>query len=182
MIFFNQEWQEIGTKISLQARISAATGIPGEILQGADLWNASIAQKMPWASKRVTTRVEDVAYCLMGIFGVNMPMLYGEGEKAFTRLQEEIMKVSDDHSLFAWGSVVHDGGLLAPSPAAFSGSTKIIPNVSSDTSSGAITVNNKGIHLELRFLDFDRPLPTEFYLSFFLARWKGVLRQELEYI
>jgi hypothetical protein len=57
---------------------------------------------MSWASKRVTTRPEDVAYCLLGIFGINMPLLYGEGDKAFLRLQEEIIKTSDDHSIFAW--------------------------------------------------------------------------------
>jgi hypothetical protein len=54
------------------------------------------------ASSRVTTRVEDMAYCLLGIFGVNMPLLYGEGTRAFTRLQEEIMKDSADQTLFAW--------------------------------------------------------------------------------
>jgi hypothetical protein len=60
---------------------------------------------MSWASKRETTRSEDTAYCLLGIFDVNMPLLYGEGEKAFVRLQEEIMKNSDDQSLFAWAPV-----------------------------------------------------------------------------
>jgi hypothetical protein len=57
---------------------------------------------MKWASKRKTTRVEDVAYCLLGIFDVNMPLLYGEGNKAFTRLQEEIIKNNSDLSIFGW--------------------------------------------------------------------------------
>jgi hypothetical protein len=86
IIFLNSEWQEIGTKSSLQWMISEITGIPSNILLGGDLESASIAQRMSWASKRETTRVEDLAYCLMGIFGVNMPMLYGEGERAFIRL------------------------------------------------------------------------------------------------
>ena len=43
-----------------------------------------------------------MAYCLLGIFDINMALLYGEGKKAFLRLQEEIMKVSEDQSLFAW--------------------------------------------------------------------------------
>lgn len=55
---------------------------------------------MSWAAYRDTNRTEDIAYCLMDIFGVNMAMLYGEGEKTFLRLQEEIMKHSDDQSLF----------------------------------------------------------------------------------
>ena len=56
---------------------------------------------MSWAAKRETTRPEDIAYCLMGIFNVNMALLYGEGRKAFIRLQEEILKSTDDESLFA---------------------------------------------------------------------------------
>ncbi|KAI0602063.1 heterokaryon incompatibility protein-domain-containing protein [Biscogniauxia sp. FL1348] len=64
--------------------------------------SASVAQRMSWASRRRTTRVEDTAYCLLGIFDINMPLLYGEGTKAFFRLQEEIMKYSDDQSLLAW--------------------------------------------------------------------------------
>ena len=67
-----------------------------------DINSASVAQKMSWASRRTTTRLEDVAYSLMGIFDVNMPLLYGEGQKAFMRLQHEIVRVSDDESIFAW--------------------------------------------------------------------------------
>ena len=104
VIFFDQKWQEIGTKSSLRQPISEITGIPDSILLGDDLERASIAQRMSWASGRESTRVEDGAYCLMGIFFVNMPLLYGEGERAFIRLQEEIIRVSDDHSLFAWES------------------------------------------------------------------------------
>ena len=151
VIFLDQKWQEIGTKSSLQRMISEITNIPTDILLGADLEGASVAQRMSWASKRKTTRVEDLAYCLMGIFGINMPLLYGEGERAFTRLQEEIIKVSDDHSLFAWKSSEKHGGLLATSPAAFFNSSEIIPFIPSSTLSGAITVNNKGIHLKLHF-------------------------------
>jgi ankyrin repeat protein len=152
VIFLNQNWQEIGTKSKLRLTISKITGIPDNILSGHHLERASIAQRMSWASKRETTRVEDLAYCLMGIFGVNMPMLYGEGEKAFIRLQEEIMKVSDDYSLFAWESFQGHGSLLAASPADFVHSRKIIPSNSSSALSGAITVNNKGIHMKVRFI------------------------------
>jgi hypothetical protein len=109
---------------------------------------------MSWASERETTRIEDLAYCLIGIFSVNMPMLYGEGERAFIRLQEEIMKVLDNHSLFAWKLENHNG-LLATSPAAFSDSRKIISFNSSSNLSGVISMNNKGIHLKLRFRSTD---------------------------
>jgi hypothetical protein len=57
---------------------------------------------MSWAAYRRTTRPEDEAYCLLGIFGINMPLLYGEGPNAFYRLQEEIIKRSTDQSILAW--------------------------------------------------------------------------------
>jgi hypothetical protein len=94
-----------------------------------------------WAAHRNTTRVEDIAYCLMGIFRLNMPLLYGEGTRAFRRLQEEILRVSEDYTLFAWSPRLQEQddylfkscaslGFLASSPSGFwhfrLGSTKIL--------------------------------------------------------
>jgi hypothetical protein len=67
-----------------------------------DFENVNVALKMSWASRRYTTRTEDIAYCLMSLFGVPMPLLYGEGKNAFLRLQLEILKVSNDETIFAW--------------------------------------------------------------------------------
>ena len=83
-------------------RISNLTGIQGEYLQGKSIQSASIACRMSWAANRKTTRIEDEAYCLLSLFGVNRPLLYGEGRKAFLRLRGEIIKRSDDQSIFAW--------------------------------------------------------------------------------
>jgi hypothetical protein len=63
---------------------------------------------MSWASQRNTSRIEDIAYSLLGIFDVNIPLIYGEGRKAFQRLQEAIMLKTHDQSLFAWGRLVHE--------------------------------------------------------------------------
>ena len=102
VIFFDENWTKLGTKADLEEIISNRTGIPESILSGDDdLEEFSIAQRMSWAAERETSRIEDHAYSLMGIFGINMPLLYRERESAFIRLQEEIMKISDDHSLFA---------------------------------------------------------------------------------
>jgi len=153
--FFNKTWSEIGTKSSLCDVISEITLIPENILRGAvSVDTASVAQRMSWASKRLTTRIEDQAYCLMGLFGINMPMLYGEGELAFIRLQEEIIKMSDDHSIFAWSSRhVKTQDLLAPSPSVFLDSSRIIPLnpavMARGGATGAISLDNKGIRLEL---------------------------------
>ncbi|KAL7930880.1 putative ankyrin repeat-containing protein [Trichoderma chlorosporum] len=150
--FLDKDWKYLGTKKSLQEAIFKRTRIPIQILSGADLETASIAQRMSWASDRKTTRVEDRAYSLMGIFGINMPLLYGEGERAFIRLQEEIMKISNDHSLFAWRSPDSRGGLLATSPDAFTGSSNIIHFSRFSDHSGPLAVSNRGIHVELRFI------------------------------
>lgn len=157
--FFDRKWQAIGTKDDLEHEISSVTGIPIDILLGDGIDTASTAQIMSWASKRATTRIEDVAYCLMGLFDVNMPLLYGEGERAFTRLQEEIMKQSDDYSLFAWRSSSgpdqlgeHAAGLLASSPAAFANSGNVVRLSQFSylhTLYTPLTISNKGIHLTL---------------------------------
>ncbi|KAJ4295075.1 hypothetical protein N0V90_007083 [Kalmusia sp. IMI 367209] len=102
VVFFAKGWKVLGRKKYMAEALADITGIDKNILTGAKLETMSVAQRMNWASKRETTKTEDLAYCLLGIFDVNMPLLYGEGEKAFVRLQEEIMKDSDDQSLFAW--------------------------------------------------------------------------------
>ena len=106
VMFFTADWKFIGFRTSLSSRIAQITGIEEEILSGGNLdklHTFSVAQKFCWASKRKTTRGEDRAYSLIGIFGVSMSMIYGEGEQsAFFRLQKEIFGVYADHSIFAW--------------------------------------------------------------------------------
>jgi hypothetical protein len=101
--FYDEAWAFRGTKDDLAEPLGSITHIDDDVLRGYQtLADKTIAQRMKWASKRKTTRVEDVAYCLLGIFDVNMPLLYGEGNKAFTRLQEEIIKNNSDLSIFGW--------------------------------------------------------------------------------
>jgi hypothetical protein len=156
MIFFDKGWRELGTNISLVHVLSQRTNIPESILcDSEELEATSIAQRMSWAADRVTTRKEDGAYSLMGIFGINMPLLYGEGDKAFYRLQEEIMGVPDDHSLFAWKAIAARGGLLVPTPAAFRGSGNIIPWNPSTAYNSPFTTTNKGVHMAAPFIAQD---------------------------
>lgn len=97
-----------------------------------------------------------MAYCLLGIFDVSMPLLYGEGgEKAFVRLQEEIMKSSDDHSLFAWRDLDKQyascHGLLASSPAKFAKARNIV-FADNPEDNAPFSVTNKGLSLRLPLL------------------------------
>ncbi|KAK1707380.1 heterokaryon incompatibility protein-domain-containing protein, partial [Colletotrichum lupini] len=128
ILFYDQDWRFIGGKHSLVDAIYKATGINKECLLGhASPSDFSVAAIMSWAASRVTTRLEDQAYCLLGLFGVNMPLLYGEGGKAFLRLQEEIIRVSDDQSIFVYDIPTQSmTAPLANSPALFSKSTDII--------------------------------------------------------
>lgn len=103
VVFLSKDWGPIGTKSTLASTIASITHISEPVLNHTqDVKDASVAMRMAWASQRVTTREEDEAYSLMGIFGVNIPALYGEGRYAFIRLQEEILKQECDQSLFAW--------------------------------------------------------------------------------
>ncbi|CAO2658377.1 Nn.00g061000.m01.CDS01 [Neocucurbitaria sp. VM-36] len=124
--FYDTKWNEIGTRLSLQEQLTAITGISNSVLQGGDPTTCKVAVRMSWAARRKTTRIEDEAYCLMGLFGVNMPLLYGEGSRAFRRLQEEIQRVDEDYTLFAWSPkqgfnqhAAMSRGLLAHSPSDF---------------------------------------------------------------
>ncbi|KAF2208075.1 hypothetical protein CERZMDRAFT_21249, partial [Cercospora zeae-maydis SCOH1-5] len=121
--FYDKDWQLLGDKRSLQCWISRAAGIDGDVLRGDySLQQCSVAMRMSWAARRHTTRVEDRAYSLLGLFDVNMPMLYGEGSKAFMRLQEEIIKTNNDQSIFVWESDQSNHiGMLAPNLEAFEG-------------------------------------------------------------
>lgn len=88
--FFDSTKQKLGTKSSLESRITQVSGIPAKALRGTVMSEFTISERMAWAAKRNTTRPEDGAYCLFGIFDVYMPTIYGEGGHAFTRLNEEI--------------------------------------------------------------------------------------------
>jgi len=103
VVLYNQDWTCIGTKNDLSHLLHKITRISIAVLtHQVPLSEISVAQKMSWAAFRETTRIEDTAYCLLGIFDVNMPLLYGEGKKAFRRLQEEIIKSTLDLSILAW--------------------------------------------------------------------------------
>jgi hypothetical protein len=96
----------LGDRTTLAKLMSELTSIEIVYLTGLKgVHRASIAKRMSWATTRQTKREDDLAYCLMGLFSVNMSMLYSEGIRAFTRLQEEIMKILDDQSIFAWTDV-----------------------------------------------------------------------------
>jgi hypothetical protein len=145
--FCSADWKTFGTRSMLSELISNITRIDRSVLAGEkELVHVSIAQRMSWAAERRTSREEDIAYCLMGIFGVNMPLLYGEGSKAFVRLQEEIVKESEDQSIFVWEYVdlrmMTNKGIFAEHPKAFQTSFNVVP---SPSKSEPLSITNRGL-------------------------------------
>jgi hypothetical protein len=135
-VFYDRDWTCLGFKSELTARLAKITKIPEDVLISHRSTSAcSIAMRMSWASRRRTTQIEDEAYCLIGIFGIHMPLLCGEQQHAFVRLQREIIDQSQDQSIFAWEPDCTNGDsgnsrarphYLAPSPANFAGSGKCV--------------------------------------------------------
>ncbi|KAI6002240.1 heterokaryon incompatibility protein-domain-containing protein [Pisolithus orientalis] len=158
--FFNKDWVSIGTKRDLTYTISRITGISSSVLR----WGLprsgpkpNIAQILSWAADCKTTRVEDRAYSLLGLFDVNMPILYGEGSKAFRRLQFEIIRASSDHTIFAWnpkGCLVSGGSVLADDPSYFRGchDMKELGREDVDPPPFRFNITNLGIQVSLPVL------------------------------
>ncbi|KAI1098907.1 HET-domain-containing protein [Jackrogersella minutella] len=121
----NQEYYS--NRLGLLSLLSDITNIPKNVLDTGDVSQFCAAARFAWAADRKTTRLEDTAYSLLGLLEVNMPLLYGEGRKAFIRLQEEVIKSRDDDSLLAWGyrlalkahAMLHAECVLAQSPSDF---------------------------------------------------------------
>ncbi|KAF6812049.1 Vegetative incompatibility protein HET-E-1-like protein 13 [Colletotrichum sojae] len=125
VVFYNAAWRKLAEKRDIVDQLEGITGIDEFVLKGGSPQRVSVGRRMSWAAGRKTTRDEDVAYSLLGIFDVNMPLLYGERTNAFTRLQEQILQQSDDHTLFAWRASKQSAaeeplrGLFARSPDEF---------------------------------------------------------------
>lgn len=176
VVFLNANWLMLGDKVALSRSISEVTRIPVNALTSirfleGEMW--CVAERMRWAAARNTTREEDAAYCMLGLFGVHMPLLYGEGATAaFHRLQIAIMQASEDQSLFAFES--HDSeddwlevsskrdqslaktkeqrryvSALAYSPACFSRFSQLSKHTWERSPSHPFKVTNKGLEITL---------------------------------
>ncbi|TGJ83330.1 hypothetical protein E0Z10_g5412 [Xylaria hypoxylon] len=135
-----------------------------------ELKDVPVATKLSWVSERYTTRVEDMVYCLLGLLDVNMPLLYGEGHRAFLRLQEEFLKKHFDPTILLWGfgmdreDIAKIGAsfrpnCLAPTPRLFRGFRGACPEKGefpwAGTSRLIWTATPYGLHVELPVLRID---------------------------
>ncbi|KAH8650871.1 hypothetical protein BGZ60DRAFT_190435 [Tricladium varicosporioides] len=97
--FYSRDCTRLGDKQSLGQQIVEITGVAIEALRGQSLSQFNIEERFSWTEKRQTTMEEDHAYCLLGIFGVFLPLIYGEGRlHALRRLRKEIRESMDTES------------------------------------------------------------------------------------
>ncbi|RYP71079.1 hypothetical protein DL771_005013 [Monosporascus sp. 5C6A] len=158
VVFYSMDWDHIGTKSELSASISSITKIDAPFLDSKNLLSTSLAQRMSWAAHRETSRTEDIAYCLLGIFDVNMPLIYGEGMKAFQRLQEEIIKSYPyDYSLFAWGTTVSRYSREITEPESLVGDKQLEwePSKDSDDLFGLLAESPRDFEYSGQFICFE---------------------------
>jgi len=174
VVFFSGTWDFIGSRVTRSAEIQDATGIDPICFETAapvNLAQFSVATRMSWASGRTTTRVEDAAYCLLGIFGVSMPLLYGEGDRAFLRLQDAVLGREPDLSILAWsdsGGYVLERKLYFPSlclifaqkPSAFASASGFTYDHTLDPNPeelkdpyGISYMTNLGLRLSIRLIE-----------------------------
>ncbi|KAF5713320.1 beta transducin [Fusarium globosum] len=153
LVFYAADWSSIGSKDdALVDLVTSITEIDSNYLTGHQgIFHAPVSKRMSWLAKRTTTRIEDMAYCMLGIFDINMPLLYGEGKRAFFRLQEEIIKSCNDHTIFCWGwnedVPVDWASLLAPWPSTFAGAGGFKRESSENVS--VFSMTNAGLSIRL---------------------------------
>lgn len=153
VLFYNKRWARFGHKTELQTLLSKITSVDASVLAGSlPPSSCSVAQRMSWASKRNTTRAEDIAYCLLGIFEVNMPLLYGEGSRAFFRLQRKIIKQYDDQTIFAWTDNQEQKPVFAPSPACFSNLQSLVCVYPTNDTREGYTLANSGLSIQVMLI------------------------------
>ncbi|KAI1175180.1 heterokaryon incompatibility protein-domain-containing protein [Nemania sp. FL0916] len=166
LVFVDCAWRRMGTRESWAAEIEKASNIDAKHLTSldpGDFMSCSIAMRLSWASGRETTVEEDETYSLLGLFGISLPLIYGEGRlRAFNRLQRELITVYNDDSIFAWkavndrsesSGVLNRGrhsagrGILAPSIREFWDSSQI---ECFGLYGNSFTMTNRGLELQAK--------------------------------
>ncbi|KID79353.1 Vegetative incompatibility protein HET-E-1 [Metarhizium brunneum] len=162
LVFVDREWRRIGSRETWASEIKEASSIEARHLTSfrpTDFQSCSIAMRLSWASRRVTTVQEDETYSLLGLFGVSLPLIYGEGRwRAFNRLQRELITVYNDDSIFAWtveqptvsGQSNNSGwGILASSSEQFRGASEI---ESLGHFSSSFSMTNRGLEMRAKLI------------------------------
>ncbi|RBQ67928.1 hypothetical protein FVER14953_21114 [Fusarium verticillioides] len=155
LIFVDREWRHMGTRESWALEIEKASNIEARHLNAfnpTDFASCSTAMRFSWASGRETTVEEDESYSLLGLFGISLPLIYGEGgRQAFNRLQRQLIHVYHDDSVFAWKSSQPNPkpgvGILARSVKDFRHASKVIAGQYGN----AYSMTNRGLEITSKY-------------------------------
>ncbi|KAF5577103.1 beta transducin [Fusarium pseudoanthophilum] len=155
LIFVDREWRHMGTREGWALEIEKASNIEARHLNAfspTDFTSCSTAMRFSWASGRETTVEEDESYSLLGLFGISLPLIYGErGRQAFNRLQRQLINVYHDDSVFAWKGSHPDlrleVGILARSIKDFWDSSK----VTKGQYGNAYAMTNRGLEITSKY-------------------------------
>lgn len=162
--FFDKTWTWFGDKTTLRATLSNITNIDTSLLEGKSTAKQfSVGQRMSWAALRRTTRAEDRAYSLLGIFDVDIPTNYGEGGlRAFARLQQAIIASTEDATIYAWHRKFEPSnyGMMALAPDAFQESASLRV-VHTRKSKAPPVLTSRGLHMTIAMT----PWRTDTYLA-----------------
>jgi hypothetical protein len=169
--FFSKLWSPLTAKPNdkipdlelgcpLWETISRFTQIPEDQLLNFEPGINRVNEMMVWASKRKTTRVEDMAYCLIGIFNVPLSIAYGEGRMAFHRLQVEIVQRSHDRGLFVWNGPSSSqsplNSMFAAGPEAFKYESPLTGEDTAGSADPTYALTNYGLRMLLSIYDVRR--------------------------
>ncbi|KAL2881491.1 hypothetical protein SGCOL_003057 [Colletotrichum sp. CLE4] len=147
--FYDTVWTLRFSKVGWSRCLSTISNIDVDILTfNKELSAVPVAVRMSWAAHRRTTRIEDRAYSLLGLFDIHMPMIYGEGAEAFQRLRDEIAKETNDMSLFAWVAVDEEQryrGIFAQELAEFTFCGNYTRANRLKSAQSAFSITNKGV-------------------------------------
>jgi hypothetical protein len=164
VLFYSSGWKLLGSRTDLKDLVSSITGIPVDVLTTGEPRPParSIGEIFSWASRRTTTLEEDMAYSLLGLLNINLPLIYGEGTAAFMRVQEELLRRYDDESIFAWEAPPNEAitkpvsGLLSPSVTYFRASHRFVkPTIRTRLDQAPVMITNKGIVVDLLLVPDD---------------------------
>lgn len=195
MEFYDRNWTYMGTRAELAEAIAAITRIKPEYLTGEeDFRKASIAAKMSWMAGRKTSVPEDIAYSMLGIFGItSMATGFMDGMKAFFRLQKEVINTSviADETIFAWKTpasglpptsdprgdwAADEWGMLAPSPDCFRDCGDIIRDGEARPRLlGGYTVEREGLRFPFPYTDFVSRREQAMQLSLMVLPWLNII-------
>ncbi|KAG1740865.1 uncharacterized protein EDB91DRAFT_342521 [Suillus paluster] len=150
-LYLNDESPNHKKSVKIMDELEDATGIDARVLVAFQPGMRNTREKLQWASTRATTRPEDIAYSLFGIFGVRLPIHYGENKQnALGRLLQEIVARSGDITALDWvGQPSMFNSCLPADISSYAAPPCALPSLSEDEMQTEISLLHNTVAAEL---------------------------------